>query len=56
MSDQPPEQATEKVTFLASPEILAELEIDWSRPVKVRAHRLTRPGDVWELEIQLVTP
>lgn len=57
MSDKPPEQATEKVWLLASPELLAEiLEQVWTRPVQIKVTPPTVPGASWEMEARDASP
>lgn len=56
MSDEkPPEQATEKVWLLASPELLAEiLDQGWTRPVQIRVIPPAMPGGPWDMEAREV--
>jgi hypothetical protein len=54
MSDKPPEDATETVTIMASPELLAQLTGQWSPPVQVRAWPPTDLCRYWSLEIRTV--
>ncbi len=48
------EHATERVTILASRELLAEMEAGWSPPVQIRVERPELPGDHWEMTIRRV--
>lgn len=52
MSDKLPENATERAWIMISPELLAQLEKDWSVPVQIKARRPARPGDPWELDVR----
>lgn len=48
-SEQPAEEATEKVTFIVSPEVLCTLA-DWSGPVEIRIDHSTTYG--WEMQVR----
>jgi hypothetical protein len=52
-----PEQATEKVWLLASPELLAILlEQGWSPPVQIKVTPPTAPGEPWDMEAREHSP
>jgi len=46
-----PEQASERVTIMASPEIIEQLK-DWSAPLQVKIQKV---GERWEMDMRTVT-
>ncbi len=47
-----PEVASEKAWIYASPEVLAEMMLGWSKPVEVHAER--NPDGSWEMSFRAV--